>query len=163
MKIGIISDIHDNLDSLDEAIRLFNRKVVSLVINAGDTISPFAAARFRALDSRVKAVYGNNDGERNGLKVKFGELGAEIDDFLDFEFGGKRFAVYHGTIEGMLNALLGEGSFDVVVSGHTHIPKVEKHLGTLSINSGEACGYLSSKRTICVLDTETMKTDMIEY
>jgi putative phosphoesterase len=66
--IGIMSDSHDNLDAIRKAVKLFNSKDLDIVIHAGDLISPFTATEFQKLDPELVAVYGNNDGEREGLK-----------------------------------------------------------------------------------------------
>lgn len=39
MKIGLISDTHDNIQIIQNAISLFNDKHVSFVIHAGDSKS----------------------------------------------------------------------------------------------------------------------------
>ena len=163
MKVGIISDTHDNLDAIDGAVKVLNSKGVGLVIHAGDVISPFAAGRFKGLKSPLKAVYGNNDGERTGLMLTFRELGAEINDFLEFRFEGKRFGVYHGAMKGVLKDLLKGKKYDVVVCGHTHQEEIKNIDGALFINPGEACGYLTGRRSLCVLDLTTMKPETIEY
>lgn len=163
MKVGIISDTHDNLDAIDATIELLNSKEVGTVIHAGDVIFPFAAARFKRLKAPMWVVYGNNDGERTGLKSKFKELGAEIEDFLEFELGGRRFVVYHGTIEGVQDSLVKSRQYDAVLTGHTHKPEVKRSEGTLLINPGEACGYLTGKRSLCILDLETMEPEIVEY
>ncbi|RLS68418.1 MAG: YfcE family phosphodiesterase, partial [Planctomycetota bacterium] len=40
MKIGILADIHDNVDNLRHAIRLFNALECKAVLLAGDFVSP---------------------------------------------------------------------------------------------------------------------------
>ena len=46
MKIGLISDTHDNIQNIRKAISLFNDKNVSFVIHAGDIVSPEAVEAF---------------------------------------------------------------------------------------------------------------------
>ncbi len=163
MIIGILSDTHDNLDAIDEAIRIFNERGVDLVVHAGDVISPFAAARFEGLMAPVKVVFGNNDGERRGLQVKFREQGFEIDDFCEFDAEEKKVALYHGTIGGFLKELQDSEKYDVVVSGHSHSPEANWQGKTLAINPGEACGYLNSKRTLCILDLGSMEPEIVAF
>jgi putative phosphoesterase len=50
----------------------------------------------------------------------------------------------------------------LIVSGHTHVPKTYRKGRTLVINPGEACGYLSGKPTISILDTETLDVKTIQ-
>ncbi len=42
----------------------------------------------------------------------------------DFEFAGRRIAVYHGTIMQVLDALVKGGSYDIVITGHTREAEV---------------------------------------
>jgi putative phosphoesterase len=147
MRIGIISDTHDNLDAIDRAVKIFNRQKVDTVFHAGDVISPFAAERFKGLKSSISAVFGNNDGERTGLKSRFRELGTEISDFSEVELFKKRFAIYHGAFADVETELVLSQRYDAVVCGHTHEPKFKKNNRTLFINPGEACGYLTGRKT----------------
>ncbi|KUK61822.1 MAG: Phosphodiesterase [Methanoculleus marisnigri] len=41
MRIGILSDTHDNLQMVDAAVRQLNREQVDLTLHAGDYVSPF--------------------------------------------------------------------------------------------------------------------------
>ncbi|MEL7671087.1 YfcE family phosphodiesterase [Methanobacterium sp.] len=66
-----MSDSHDNLPAIREAVKFFNEAKVELVIHAGDMISPFAANEIKNLNAEFKAVFGNNDGERDGLRHFF--------------------------------------------------------------------------------------------
>lgn len=161
--IGIISDTHDNLDAIDEAIGIFNSKKVSLVIHAGDYIAPFSAAKFEKLDAPMVGVFGNNDGEKVGLRKKFLEIDVSLEDLLQLTHDDKKIAVYHGTIKPVVDALVKSREYDVVVSGHSHEASVRFEGGILVINPGEACGYLSGKRTLCILDYEKMEAEIVEF
>ena len=46
MKIGLISDTHDNIQNIQNAVSLFNDTHVSFVIHAGDIVSPRAVEAF---------------------------------------------------------------------------------------------------------------------
>ena len=78
MKLGVMADSHDNVPKVKQAVELFNARSVDLVIHAGDFVAPFAVVPLGRLESRVVAVFGNNDGERVGLAAKFGEIGGEV-------------------------------------------------------------------------------------
>ena len=41
MKIGVLSDSHDNVHMVAKAVELFNDEGVVLVVHAGDFIAPF--------------------------------------------------------------------------------------------------------------------------
>ncbi len=158
--IGIISDTHDNLDAIRKAVDFLNSQGVSLVLHAGDFIAPFTVKEFKKLDSPLVGVFGNNDGERKGLGEKFSQMGTHLKDFIELEHKGKRIALYHGTIEGFVSALVKSGDYDVVIRGHTHSPEIKKENNTLVINPGEVCGYLTGKRTLVLLDVGKMDAQL---
>ncbi|MEM2187311.1 MAG: metallophosphoesterase family protein, partial [Thermofilaceae archaeon] len=62
----------------------------------------------------------------------------------------------------VVTRLANTGSFDVVVYGHTHEIDVRMVGRTLVVNPGEACGYLTGRKTIAVLDTESRSVEIVE-
>ena len=72
MKIGIMSDSHDNVPAIAKAVGFFNDAGVSLVIHARDLVSPFVSKPMKELEMEFEIVFGNNDGERLGLAHVFG-------------------------------------------------------------------------------------------
>jgi uncharacterized protein len=164
MLIGIISDTHDNLPMVEKAVKLLNEAKVELVLHAGDYTSPFTIPKFKALNCRLIGVFGNNDGDHDLLRKRFGETqNCEVRGrFAEVDAGGFRVALLHGEETELQNALVNCGGFDAVVSGHTHI-SVNKAKGkTLVICPGEVCGYLYGKPTLAVLDTAKRKAEIVE-
>jgi putative phosphoesterase len=163
MIVGLLSDTHDRLPLIDEAVKQLNQMNVELVLHAGDYIAPFVASRFRQLKAPLIGVFGNNDGDRELLKKKFAEFGADIRGRFAFVVvDGLRIALVHGDNTELMRSLLELESHDVLVCGHTHVPKTYRKGRTLVINPGEACGILSGKPTISVLDTETLDVKTIQ-
>lgn len=162
MKIGIISDTHDRLPLIDEAVKRLNEENVEYVLHAGDYIAPFAVLRFKPLKAKLIGVFGNNDGDQNLIRKRFQEINGEIyGRIAELNINNLRIALTHGDDEILLKTLINSNYFDIVVHGHTH--KLETYtIGkTLVINPGEACGYLTGKSTIIILDTKTMKIEII--
>ncbi len=157
--IGIMSDSHDNLDAIRSAVKIFNEKNLDLVIHAGDLISPFTAVEFQKLDPELLAIYGNNDGEREGLKNAYKDI-CILDDFKEISVEGWKFSIIHGTNPSIVDSLARCGKYDVVVRGHTH--KLEILNGkTMVINPGEVCGYVTAEKTVVLLDTDDLSFEVI--
>jgi uncharacterized protein len=79
MRIGIISDTHDDIENVQRAIDLFGREEVKLIIHAGDFVFPGVIDEFKNLknmqpDINIIGVLGNNDGEKLVLLKKFNEM-----------------------------------------------------------------------------------------
>lgn len=157
--IGIISDTHDNRPLIRQAVEIFNRVGVSLVIHAGDLISPFTALDFKGLACPMEIVFGNNDGEKIGLTASFKELGAILPGPRTFIWQDKKFLLMHEP--GSLDVAAASAGVDVIIYGHTHEVDVRKG-SPLIINPGEAGGWLRDRSTIAILDVETMAVEVRE-
>ncbi len=147
--IGIMSDSHDNLGRVREAVRLFDDAGCDLVIHAGDFVAPFTALELKNLRCPVKAVFGNCDGEKAGLERAFQGLGEIRKAPFEFVHAGLRFAVAH--LDSAADGLLAANRYDIVVYGHTHRPVVKTEGGVLVVNPGETGGWLTGKSTVAIL------------
>ena len=152
MKIGILSDTHDNLPLIKKAVDYFNNLKVDLVLHAGDYIAPFSVKALNLLNCPWQGVFGNNDGEKKGLTaVSQGKI-KEPPLFLDLD--AKRISLVHEFRKDL--------DADIIICGHTHIPEIKKQENALIINPGETCGWLSNKSTLAVLDSSSMAAEIID-
>ncbi|WP_414470304.1 metallophosphoesterase [Methanobacterium sp. ACI-7] len=159
--IGIMSDSHDNINAIKKAVKVFNEADVEMVIHAGDLISPFTSKEFKKLKCEFKAVFGNNDGERDGLRYFYKDI-CLLESLIEFEFNNRKIAVNHGTNESIIDALVKSGKYDLVVRGHTHKLEIKKEGKCMMINPGEACGYLTGEKTILLLDLEDLSYEIVK-
>ncbi|KYH37211.1 MAG: phosphoesterase, MJ0936 family [Candidatus Hecatellales archaeon B24] len=162
--IGLISDTHDNLEAIRRAVEVFNQRKVELVLHAGDFNAPFTSAAFKGLKAKLIGVFGNVDGERVFLKQRYAEvLNGEIrGEFAEVEVEGGKLALIHGVVQPIVEALALSGRYNAVIRGHTHKQEVLKLGDTLIVNPGEACGYLTGKRTVALLDPARLEVEFVE-
>ncbi|MFQ5710290.1 MAG: metallophosphoesterase [Candidatus Geothermarchaeales archaeon] len=152
MRIGLISDTHDNPTSVKRAVEIFNDEGVEVVLHAGDHIAPFSVGWFKPLEARLIGVGGNLDAEYEILGRSYEENGWEFHrHFASLELGG-RVALLHGVSNQIVVGLAKSGDFDVVVRGHMHQKQFERLEGSLLVNPGEACGYLTGEASIAILE-----------
>ena len=69
MKIGLISDTHDNIGNILNAVKQFNDRNIDVVLNAGDFVSPLSVESFNGI--KLIGVLGNNDIAIPGLTSDF--------------------------------------------------------------------------------------------
>jgi putative phosphoesterase len=122
MKIGIISDTHGLLRP--EAVERLAG--VDHVIHAGDIGRPDVIADLRKI-APTTAVRGNVDRD---------EWAAGYPLTARVKLGGRSFYVLHNLAE--LDLDPAAAGIDVVVSGHSHRPKIETVNGVIYLNPGSA-------------------------
>ncbi|TBR17751.1 metallophosphoesterase [bacterium] len=150
MRIGVLSDTHDNLPKVKKAVSFFNRNKVDFVLHAGDFVAPFVIPYLDKLESKWLGVFGNNDGERKGLskssrkKIKEGPLRIVL--------AGKKILLVHDKCR--INPK--KEKVQVIIFGHTHHPEVVKDGDKLFINPGECGGWLSSISTVGIIDLSSL-------
>ncbi|RLF81735.1 YfcE family phosphodiesterase [Thermococci archaeon] len=150
MLIGVMSDTHDNLPAIAKAVELFNREGVDLVIHCGDYVAPFVKRELSKLKAPMKGVFGNNDGERRGLKEA---IGVE-DEILEMDVEGIKIAVLHGTDQRVVEAFVRSQLYDIVIRGHTHRYEIAELGRTILLNPGEVGGYVSGIKSVAFIDTQ---------
>lgn len=163
MKIGLISDTHDNIPTCNKLIPHFLKEKIEVLIHCGDIISPFMKRVFVPLyDMGVKmyGAFGNNDGEKSGLMEILGTIMELTPDFYELELENKHFLIVHHLPESLIQSLAASKKFDYIIKGHLHEKRSEKVGKTRIINPGEACGYISGTASIAILDTEL---DSVEF
>jgi len=118
--LGVISDTHGLLRP--EAVAAL--RGVDLIIHAGDVGKEEVLETLRAL-APLRAVRGNTDREAWAQKFPRRDV---------LELGGTTLYVHHGH-EAPDPAI---ANCRVVVSGHSHVPRVEAQGGVLYLNPGSA-------------------------
>lgn len=153
MKLGIISDTHDNIPQIKKAVEIFNQHKVDFVVHCGDFIAPFSLKPLNVLNCRWIGVFGNNDGERRGLQNN--SQGRIKEPPYILELDSKKIVIVHTVNNHNID------SADIVAFGHTHKSEFFKQGETIFINPGECGGWLYGKSTIAVLELTTLKPQII--
>lgn len=161
MKIGVISDTHDQGDLIRQAINYFNRENVDRVFHCGDWVSPFILYFFQGLKAPLRGVFGNNDGDKLRHLEWKGKWNLDLDyadRFLEVEVDAKRIAIFHGDFPGLVDTLVKSGKYDAVFHGHTH-QRVNEYFGkTLSLNPGtlmKETSQVVKGASVAIYDTVT--------
>jgi putative phosphoesterase len=161
MKIGLISDTHDNMKNIEKSVILFGERRVDFVIHAGDYVTPDTVESFKGV--KLIGVLGNNDVDKLGLLDAFKRIGGElVGDLCEIEVDGIKFGVYHGTKPQRKDSLIRSRKYDVLVCGHTH--KLEKiTVGqTIAVNPGTANGwFFGYNATVAIFNTRSKGVEFI--
>lgn len=176
MRIGVISDIHGDVDALNLALeRLEQAHGVKHVICAGDLVGrgPEPGLVVETIRERqIPTVQGNHDSWAYGMQPGQREYLAGLPLDWRSEFAGRRVYVTHGKpgnnmwglypehISGeFVNIMLADLNADVMVTGHTHQPMAVYGEGCMVVNPGSLYMFPSHRPSSCtygVLDLPAM-------
>ncbi len=161
MKVGVLSDSHDNLLNIRKAVEIFSRNGVEAIIHGGDFCSPFVIPEFKSLFEkgvRMHAVFGNNDGDRVLLARRGEGFCTFSDGSLTVTLAGKRILVLH--YPDLAEDLFRLGAYDLVIYGHNHTVRVEGAAKKL-LNPGTSSGYMAERATVAIVETQGMDVQII--
>jgi len=159
MLIGIFADSHDHLDHIRWVVAEFNRRQCRLVVFAGDLVSTFAVPPLRTLACPLVASFGDNEGNKVGIRGGMEIIGTVGDPPFGIRCDdGTRLLVTH-----QLELLRGDFSgADVIIFGHTHRPVIRRDaLGRLFVNPGETSGWTYGRPSAAILDTQTRQAEIV--
>lgn len=127
MRVGLISDTHGQLRP--EVFAHFTD--LALILHAGDVGNTEILTELATL-APVHAVFGNTDGF---------DVRAQVTERVELELEGWRVLVTHGHELGSPTAAklhLAYPEADVIIYGHTHVPRTDVVDRTLVANPGAA-------------------------
>jgi uncharacterized protein len=157
-KLGVLSDTHDQLERIAGAMQLFQDRGAEGILHCGDIVAPFALKALLKANLPLYAIFGNNDGEKVGMRKIYPQL---KDGPCIFEIGGRKLGVAHSVEEIPAEY---KKICDGIFYGHSHerVLKPKTASSPLELNPGEACGWLTGRPSCAMLDLETMQAEIIE-
>ncbi len=141
MTIAVMSDVHDNIWNLEQALRRMRDYDPETLLFLGDFCAPFSLAQIaEGFSGPVHAVFGNNDGDPFLLsRIASGYPHVSLHgQMADLELNGVRIALNHYPEIARPIAL--SGQYRAVFSGHDHRRYTEQLGETLWANPGEVMG-----------------------
>ena len=160
MKIAVLSDSHDNIWKLREALPQL--KEADAVIHCGDICAPFMIRELgQGLNGTpVHIVWGNNDGDPF-LISKVAQSFTHIElhgQLAELDFNGFSVAVNH--YPQIAQALARSRMYDLVCFGHDHTPHDSWVGDCLLLNPGELMG-MKGKSTFALMDVENRTIERV--
>ena len=150
MKIAVLSDTHSRYATVGRALAELRDRGVTTVLHCGDIEDPETVFLFRGLTAHF--VFGNCDGDRDGLRAAMTQIGATLhENFGHVELAGRKIAFLHGDDRRLMRDVEQSGAYDFLFYGHTHQPEEHSTGPTRVINPGRctAPGRSGSSYSTC--------------
>ncbi len=157
MKIGILSDTHNNLANLQAGLAVFQKECIDTLVHCGDLTDVSLVAALRGF--RVIYVLGNGDVASGEIRAAL--LEQDPENYVGLVYGGRiggvRVAATHGHLPGRVEELVHSGEYDYVFKGHSHRHQDEMFGFTRLINPGALGGLHVEDRQVCIVDFDSGK------
>jgi uncharacterized protein len=160
MKVGLMADTHDRVPAIAELLRMMREAGATMVLHAGDYVSPLSLKPFEDLHMTLQGVFGKNDGDPQGLLSRASAgLGLEIfESPHSFEVAGHQILLTHDIGDVQKRSLK---SHSVIVHGFVHQQSMKEQGDSLVVNPGEACGWLFGTPCAAMLDLDTKRVEFL--
>lgn len=162
MKVCILSDSHDHIPLLDEAVAQAKQQGAEAILHCGDVVAPSTLGCLRKYGLPVHVIHGNNTGDMYSL----GRLATEKNSIFHYygmdagiELAGRRIFIVH--YPHYANALAATGDWDLVCCGHSHKVSIEEKRNCVGgithlVNPGTVGGVGRDRATYILADLENM-------
>ncbi|HVW42939.1 MAG TPA: YfcE family phosphodiesterase [Amycolatopsis sp.] len=188
MRLGLVSDAHCNVASFERALDELEPDVDEVLL-LGDLIHEYRFSNEivgRALDEGLRYVLGNHElgflrnpaaNGRDGVDQSLVGKLRDVPLRIDLDIDGKHIVMVHASPFPPFNDYLFAGSpllkqcehldADILLLGHTHVPMVQRHYGTLVVNPG-SIGESRDHETAAavsyaILDTATEEVEVRRF
>ena len=161
MKIGIISDTHDDLRNLRKALQILRDDGVTTILHCGDLCGLEVVRALAGFDGWI--ARGNMDRYRGLTEAVEETLGPGRLAWLHRpSLDGHPVLMMHGDSEEVLENLITSGQYTYVFYGHTHRRKDQTVGRTRVINPGALGDGRGQGRSFCILDLTTGEARFVE-
>ena len=162
MKVGVLSDTHDDETNLRVALDAYRQQRITQLIHCGDMIGPEIVGQLKGF--QVIYVDGNMDRESGEIYRRLRELDPHsvVLPTFEGEIADVSIAVTHGDDLAELNRVIRSGIHRFVFTGHTHRRRDETIGPTRVFNPGALGGLQFESRSYGVVDLVSGEVEVIE-
>ena len=161
MKIGVVSDTHNNLANVREIVKIFNEAGVDRVVHTGDITKGATLDLFGELEMPLFGVFGNNDVERESLDQVIEQRGFHFGErYLNVNWHDSQIVIVHDPRE--LDSM--QLDYDLALHGHTHLYRVDRtESGSLIFNPGECAGHVKGLNAVGIVNLDQLETSIVNF
>ena len=163
MKIGVISDIHENFHNLIRSLQVMDDNGVEQILCLGDLMNAGIAKILAHHHIPTYMIWGNNDGEKVDIvRASFREgsqLTVSLNTYDFLEIDGRKIFISH--YDDLAMPMAESGRYDAVFYGHNHIVSKEQSGNCLVVNPGELCAQKSGVATMAIYSTTDNTAELI--
>lgn len=150
MKYMVISDIHGDINNLNEVLDIYFDENCSKLIILGDLFNygidyyrEDIISRLNSMKGSIIAVSGNCDNNIIGIEFN-------MPNIYEVNLNDKQLLITHGHLYS--KEYLSKFSSDIIYLGHSHIAKIEKINNKLFVNPGSISKARRGENSFIIVD-----------
>ena len=150
MKYMIISDIHGDIYKLNTVLDIYTKEKCNQLIVLGDLFNYGIDINRNDVINRLNLMKENIIYVRGNCDINVSKLEFDTPHSKDIIINNKKAFLTHGHLYTM-EYLLGS-NYDIIVSGHTHVPIIEEKYNKLFLNPGSISKSRSGENSFMLID-----------
>jgi putative phosphoesterase len=159
MRLGVISDTHDQVELTRPAVRMLESLDVNAVLHCGDIGSMAVVNLFAAWPTHF--VFGNCDENLDEFAAAIRQSGQTCHGmFGDFQLEGVRIALLHSHHHRLFRQTIDSGDYRLICYGHSHVAAIDHRDGTVVLNPGAI--YRASRHSVAIVDLPAVEATIID-
>lgn len=156
MKIGVLSDSHGEIRTVERAIDILQGLNIGIAIHCGD-IGPEVLPLLKGMT--IHFVHGNMD-DPDRIRQAIDDPGHTLHENIGtLEIEGRTVAFLHGHDVKLLRHTIHSGHYDLVCHGHTHVFSTSRQGKTLVLNPGALSR--TTRPSLAVVDLPSLEVTEI--
>lgn len=134
MKYMVISDIHGDIYKLNKVLDIYTKEKCDKLIVLGDLFNYGIDLNKNDIINRLNIMADNIIYVKGNCDINVSKLIFDTPNSQELTINNNKIFLTHGHIY-TKEYLLGS-NYDIIVSGHTHIPSIEREYNKLFLNPG---------------------------
>lgn len=161
MRIGVVSDTHDNARNVVQIVDVLKRARVDRVVHTGDITRGATLELLSQIGAPLFGVYGNNDVLRDELDAVAARLHITLaEPPFDVIWEGREILIVHDPRDVAASV---RDAHHLVLHGHNHLHVHDHTDGRLTFNPGECAGHLPGHNAVGVVDLATLSAEVLLF
>lgn len=160
MKYMVISDIHGDIYKLNTVLDIYTKEKCDILIILGDLFNYGIDLNKNDIVNRLNIMSDNIIYVRGNCDINLSKLNFDTPASNQITINNKKVFLTHGHLY-TKEYLLGS-NYDIIISGHTHVPIIEKVYDKLFLNPGSISKSRSGENSFMIIDNNIITIRNLE-
>ena len=160
MKYMIISDIHGDIYNLNKVLDIYLKEHCNKLIILGDLFNYGIDLNKNDIINVLNMLRDNIIYVKGNCDIYVSKLEFDTPSFQEINIDNKKVLLTHGHL--FSKEYLLDSEYDIIISGHTHVPLIEKEYNKLFLNPGSISKSRRGENSFMIIDNNIITIRNLE-